>query len=526
MSTAGSTDSDGTIVATTLDFGDNVLVSATPATHVYEAAGTYTITAIVTDDDGATATVSTNVTVTGTGVGPLTPSLVASRTSGFAPLAVHFDATGASSTTPGVSDLAQGGAFRQIRHAFNFGDPASGNHALSGLNRNTEPFGGGLAAHVFRAPGIYTVTVTSTDGVAPAVIATVMITVDDPALLPAIAISRTGDFTGAPLGATQLTRTTLPVLASNSRYFFRRGEDWGAAELLVSDPLTNVHIDAFGPGDDPVFRRVGVGTARPETGVFVSDVRVSHVTAREGLAQETGSRILFDACTSLAPMSGSGLAYAPIDPWRNVPQEGFENAEEIYFVGCRLIGDGTPTGYMWFGNGSRLVFLDTAFGGTAQGTVRVTAWDRGVMRHCELASPWTDSSVHALKAHAGGPNLYTRNWVASGSVNTNTSNSVNWMTSRLVIANNVFGAGPGHAAWTVAVCPQNDAYGANGWEPLADVIIENNTFVDSPSTSLDVAWRGRRFTSRGNVMSPANSGLTTGGGHSQAVQYDGPYFSQ
>src|SRR6185312_12507558 len=55
-STAGSADPDGTIVSTTINFGDgSAPVSAVSASHIYNAAGSYTVSAIVTDNLGATA---------------------------------------------------------------------------------------------------------------------------------------------------------------------------------------------------------------------------------------------------------------------------------------------------------------------------------------------------------------------------------------------------------------------------------------------------------------------------------------
>ena len=50
-----STDSDGTIVSTAWDFGDNTAGTNTAEAHTYKAAGTYPITLTVTDDGGATS---------------------------------------------------------------------------------------------------------------------------------------------------------------------------------------------------------------------------------------------------------------------------------------------------------------------------------------------------------------------------------------------------------------------------------------------------------------------------------------
>jgi hypothetical protein len=54
-STAGSSDPDGSIAKTTIDFGDGAVVQSTMATHTYATAGTFTITATIVDNAGASA---------------------------------------------------------------------------------------------------------------------------------------------------------------------------------------------------------------------------------------------------------------------------------------------------------------------------------------------------------------------------------------------------------------------------------------------------------------------------------------
>jgi len=62
--TDNSTDSDGTIAAWSWNFGDGVTSSAEDPSHSYLAAGTYTVTLTVTDNDGLTDSASQSVTVT------------------------------------------------------------------------------------------------------------------------------------------------------------------------------------------------------------------------------------------------------------------------------------------------------------------------------------------------------------------------------------------------------------------------------------------------------------------------------
>src|SRR5512145_1297788 len=89
-------------------------------------------------------------------VSGLTPinaiSLVPSRTSGVAPLAVFFDATGTTRSSTFRP-------FHDVEYRWDFGDPVSGNWqptdgSRTGRSRNSAT--GPVAAHVFGAPGTYT----------------------------------------------------------------------------------------------------------------------------------------------------------------------------------------------------------------------------------------------------------------------------------------------------------------------------------------------------------------------------------
>jgi serine protease len=65
--TDASSDSDGTIVAWSWNFGDGATSSVQNPAHTYATAGTYTVSLTVTDDDGATGTTSKSVTVSSSG---------------------------------------------------------------------------------------------------------------------------------------------------------------------------------------------------------------------------------------------------------------------------------------------------------------------------------------------------------------------------------------------------------------------------------------------------------------------------
>lgn len=60
-----SSDSDGSIVSHSWNFGDGATSTATSPSHTYSASGTYTVVETVTDNDGASNSKSASVTVTG-----------------------------------------------------------------------------------------------------------------------------------------------------------------------------------------------------------------------------------------------------------------------------------------------------------------------------------------------------------------------------------------------------------------------------------------------------------------------------
>jgi hypothetical protein len=62
-STSGSTDPDGTITASNIDFGDGTVANGTSAQHTYNSSGTFTVTGTVTDNAGLSSKAVQTVSV-------------------------------------------------------------------------------------------------------------------------------------------------------------------------------------------------------------------------------------------------------------------------------------------------------------------------------------------------------------------------------------------------------------------------------------------------------------------------------
>jgi endonuclease G len=154
MSAAASFDPNGGVIGYEWSFGDGVSTTGQNVSHTYAQDGIYTVTLVVTDNDGLTDTITTTATVGN--VAPLVAGIV------------------------GATDLLPGETYAE---AGTFSDP--GADAWSG----TVNFGDGGGAvplaiagqafalsHTYHAPGAFTVTLAVNDGSATSV-ATTTVTV-------------------------------------------------------------------------------------------------------------------------------------------------------------------------------------------------------------------------------------------------------------------------------------------------------------------------------------------------------------
>ncbi|MCU1286160.1 MAG: hypothetical protein JWO13_2510 [Acidobacteriales bacterium] len=155
-STAGSSDSDGIVASSQIDFGDGTVVAGSSATHVYNVPGTFTITAKVTDDRGATSTAISVITVV-VNQAPKA-SLTITPSSGVAPVTVLVSTVGSSDVDGTV-----------VSSQIDFGDGT----VVTGSS----------ASHLYKSAGLYTVIAKLTDNMGATSTTTRSVTVAAPSVI-------------------------------------------------------------------------------------------------------------------------------------------------------------------------------------------------------------------------------------------------------------------------------------------------------------------------------------------------------
>lgn len=429
-----------------------------------------------------------------------------SRTTGVAPLAVFFNATG----TTGLD----GDDFLSAHFTWNFGDAGSGVWQTTGKNRNEAT--GFLTAHVFETPGTYVVTAGVQDRagrLGPA--GSVTITVTDPESAYAGAatrcVSRAGDFTGAPTGCNTVASTDLAAhvnwlnASANRRLLLRRGETWPGVTLALTGSGPNT-LGAFGTGARPV---LALGsTPGQSAGLLVDgmDWRVMDLD-----------------------LNGANL------PPANTEGDTAVGGSGVEFLGMNLsIHDGNAVG--WGAGGDRVYLYDSQVQRNAYFSVYVDGVDQAIM----------GSSIDQMRIAvsfirpAESRNVYIAHNLIDASRAAPTT-GIKWHSRQGVITDNIITAGTARISTSASdvECdfsldvdrnlgvvliernvlkpdgnPANDDYISTGIDLTEnDAMIRNNLLYD-----MNLGFRGACGASNVHIlnntvyMTPNTTGLNIGNG--------------
>jgi len=443
--------------------------------------------------------------------------LSASRTSGPAPLAVFFDATG---TTDSAAD-----PIRQIGYRFTFGDAQSGTWQYSNRSRN-EQIGGPLAAHVFEQPGTYTVQVTAKDAAGATSVASVTVTVESADATfsgtRTVCMSRSGDFAGCPSGAQQIANASQwPTFQSGYRYLLHRGQDFTALNSLRfgngSNGIVDAQLAAFGSGAKPLIGNLTLVSGRtPDTTwhkrIVVMDLDVQNI------AQDIAGidvLLLRNSVTrggmiDIAGAFGYYVLNSTATGWHD-PQNIFvvDNVVDRNFGGS----DGNPMGIA--GNATRFAIMGNSVDRTYEHNIRIWQGNKVVVANNRLSGRAASAIRHALKIHSAGTDQVLSSFTG-GTLPSSRSSYVQ-------ITDNKIGSTESNINWLAASSPQN----GESAEGLEYVIWEDNDFAYGTNYATDIAWAGRNMIGRGNRNITANRGATYAVGHTEALPSDwrGPYYS-
>jgi hypothetical protein len=408
-------------------------------------------------------------------------SIEPSRTSGVAPLAVFFDASGTTYSATGASP------FHDLVYEWSFGDPDSGTWSISGKSKNSAL--GPVAAHVFEQPGTYTVSVNVCDA-SRCSQSQVTIQVQDPNTVFSgerticVRATATGDFSGCPAGALQQTNSDWSAVAAAAtagrRILLRRGDVWptgGGVRLNNSGPGI---IGAFGTGAKPRLALsttvLVLGAARDWRFMDLDVNRGSYVGENafeaEGRYGENRN-LLFLRVDVTEFYRAMEIAHSTID-WYHHPN----NHNGMFFVDgnfTRITG-----GHGVYLAGERMALMGLRITEkSGSHNVRMPYATRSVLQHCYLQG--SGSEQHVVKIHSG-------EWGSSGVTDARYGENI-------VVSDNIIN-GTNAGPWLMAIGPQSGRYD----ERIRNVIVERNQFRSVPEYGVALHVWASYVSVRNNIF--------------------------
>lgn len=429
-------------------------------------------------------------------------NLQVSRTSGVAPLAVFFDASG---TTDSSTSLP----FHELSYSWNFGDSGGGTFPTDGASKNTAT--GPVTAHVFETGSVtpYTVTLTVTNGTLQSQ-TTVQITANVPDTVYAgtatIAIGAStlpvAGVDGVPAGADCMTVSDWPTIinthvADNTRILLKHDDTFtGTATALLDN--SGVTIGMYGSGAKPIIRTTGTANNSDilEFTGTCDDCRIVDLDldgqsdVHRNCIRGTGTFDLSRLLLFRVDMHNAGSGFTTSVAAGSIIPDG------IFLVDCtiRTINQTTGSdsvGYALFMDGTKLAVLGTESDtttGTAQHLLRVNVANRGVFSHNLLQNSVTGKEMFALR---GPPPTGSGPYPAG------------YATQFCVLSHNQV-----ETNTYCGIQVDSDANVADA-SVVQDVILESNFFVRTTGGTGDMRLRGVRYTARNNIsiLSGAASGI-------------------
>lgn len=473
----------------------------------------------------------------------ITLSNVPGRITGVAPLAVFFDATGTTA-------IATKRPFHDIEYRWNFGENVAAlaalpggvnwNHGSTRGSRNVAT--GPVTSHVFETPGVYSVTVSATDGTHAVSNRCTQIVVQDPDVVFAnantICVGATGvpgaGVTGCPAGAKRVQESNFTAAISRyaktgNRVLFKRGDTFSAAttaKITAAGPGT---VGSFGSGNLPVVQMSGDACtlcfSSRSTPTFadwrIMDLEFNGMSSFKslgigiddsggGLAQVTVLRLTLRNFGVAIGFGADLLNY-----WNNTNSSG-HNIDQLAIVDSTVMF-GPNTQYGGYNAGNRLTFMGNtidnggiqirhdahgkpllnAAGEPDHGShvTRFPYLGKAIISNNSLSRPGFDR--HIIKLHApfwlhGVPDVNEKS-------NYSAAVSGDGYTKQVVIADNKFT--DDRDPWSVAIGPQN----GSSDERVRDVILERNWHVTTPMSQVAQVIRAQQVTVRNNLFQGGGS---------------------
>jgi len=424
---------------------------------------------------------------------------IVSRTSGVAPLSVHFSAGFASSTITERS-------FHDYDYSWSFGDIYPGGDDEWGTTGKPKNIAKGpVATHIFETPGNYTVSLTIRDSSGIIDTDSFNITVTDPDIVFAgmktTYVSTGVDFSDAPSGHRYITTNDLSDVTQYAgpgfRLLFKRGDSWIANNLTFPNGDGECIIGAYGSG-----------TGQDELGLYDNAPRFTINSGNFlGLKNKQDWRImdlhLIDPTRANKAFSGASAFQRIL--FSGLEIEGFYSAFEIthYNTGDILVNDqlvvnechiyDIENSAIYIG-GERLALLGNKIEDTDHNhVIRVWQAYMSTIQHNIVKGLNNSTTGHTLKLH--GPHLIGP--LVEG------SNTLLHRTEFSIISDNTFG---GTGVWSVAIGPQNASYAEETW----DMIFERNRLISQfgnfhGDVTIGLIIWGRFISIRNNIFDGTDS---------------------